>query len=257
MLPKIKISAVSYLNTKPFLYGIFQSDLEDLIDLSLDMPSECARKLVAGEVDLGLIPVAAILQLKTPHIITDYCIGTEGEVKTVCIYSNCPIEEISHLYLDYQSRTSVSLTQYLVQHYWKINPTFINASAGFETKIKDRTAALIIGDRTIDLDKKYPYVYDLGAIWKEHTGLPFVFAAWVSNKKLSDSFITKFNQALELGIKKRHQVAQLFQSSYPSFSLDDYYNKYIDYQLTTKKQEALTLFLKLVGEGRCADVLMC
>ena len=83
MKQPLKISAVSYLNTKPFLYGLFQSGMEDSIDLSLDIPSECARKLVAGEVDLGLIPVAVIPQLKTPHIISDYCIGTEGAVKTV------------------------------------------------------------------------------------------------------------------------------------------------------------------------------
>jgi len=246
----LKISAVSYLNTKPFLYGLFQSGLEHSIDLSLDIPSECARKLIAGEVDLGLIPVAVIPQLKTPHIISDFCIGTEGAVKTVCIYSNCPIEEITHLYLDYQSRTSVALTRYLVANYWKINPQFIPAKAGFENQIKHKTGALIIGDRTIDMEVTYPYVYDLGEIWKKHTNLPFVFAAWVSNTELPQHFLKQFNKALQLGIQKRHQVAQLFQSSYLNFNVHDYYHKYIDYELTNKKRQALKLFLNYIEPKR-------
>jgi len=247
---KIKISAVSYLNTKPFLHGIFQGELEGLIDLSLDMPSECARKLVSEEVDLGLIPVAAIPLLKSPHIISNFCIGTEGVVKTVCIYSDCPIEEITDLYLDYQSRTSVALARYLVANYWKITPNFLDAKVGFENEVKGTTAALIIGDRTIGLDEKYPFVYDLGEMWKAHTGLPFVFAAWVSNKKLPEAFLSKLNTALGVGIEKRHQVAQLFQSCYPTFSVHDYYYKYIDYNLTPAKQEALKLFLKYIEPKR-------
>lgn len=239
----IKTSAVSYLNTKPFLYGLFQSEIENAIDLSLDIPSECARKLISGEVDLGLVPVAIIPQLKTPHIISNFCIGTEGAVKTVCIYSNCPIEEIEDLYLDYHSRTSAALTHYLVSNYWKITPKLLNAKIGFEDKIKAKTAALIIGDRTIDLEGKYAYVYDLGEIWKKHTNLPFVFAAWVSNTLLPSSFLEPFNEALKLGIQKRAQVAQLFQSNYPSFSVYDYYHKYIDYELTATKQQGLKLFL--------------
>lgn len=246
----LKISAVSYLNTKPFLYGLFQSNIEDSIDLSLDIPSECARKLIDGEVDLGLIPVAAIPQLKTPHIVSDFCIGTEGAVKTVCIYANCPIQDIKQLYLDYHSRTSVALTRYLIANYWNISPEFIAASAGFENKISGETAALIIGDRTIGLEEKYTYVYDLGAIWRQHTQLPFVFAAWVSNKPLSPAFLTSFNAALSLGISKRHQVAQLFQSSYANFDVHQYYHQYIDYHLTQDKRKALKLFLDYIAPKR-------
>ena len=97
----IKVAAVSYLNTKPLLYGLIKSGLQDEIDLQLNIPSECASKLVAGEVDMGLVPVAIIPEIKGARIISDFCIGTVGTVKTVCIFSQCPIEEIEHLYLDY------------------------------------------------------------------------------------------------------------------------------------------------------------
>lgn len=251
---RIKISAVSYLNTKPFLYGIFQHDLKEDLDLKLDIPSKCAQKLIDGDVDLGLVPVAVIPQIETPHIISDFCIGTLGAVKTVCIYSHCPIEEVEVLYLDYHSRTSAALTKYLIEDYWKIKPEIVQASAGFEQKIQGKTAALIIGDRTIGLEDQYPYIYDLGAIWKKHTGLPFVFAAWVSNKPLSKEFIKTFNQALYTGWTKREEVAQLFQSCYNGFSVEDYYCKYIDYELTKEKKKALELFLHYISPKKVVSV---
>ncbi|MDX1942329.1 MAG: MqnA/MqnD/SBP family protein, partial [Saprospiraceae bacterium] len=118
---KYKLTAVSYLNTKPLLYGIFKNKIADQIELQLDMPSVCAQKLKDGRADIGLVPVAVIPELKTPHIISDYCIGTVGAVKTVCLYGERPIEEWNALYLDYQSRTSVELTKLLLKEYWKLD----------------------------------------------------------------------------------------------------------------------------------------
>ncbi|MBA3902015.1 MAG: ABC transporter substrate-binding protein, partial [Bacteroidetes bacterium] len=87
-MQRIRISAVSYLNTKPFLYGIQNSDAltHFNIDLKTDLPSVCAEKLLANEADLGLVPVAIIPKLKEYHIISDYCIGAIGPVKTVMLY---------------------------------------------------------------------------------------------------------------------------------------------------------------------------
>ncbi len=246
MSEKVKISAVSYLNTKPFLYGLEQSTVSQEFTLSLDVPSECARKLLSGEVDMGLVPVAVIPQMKQAHIIGDYCIGANGAVHTVCIYSRVPLEEIEELYLDYQSRTSVALVQVLLNEYWGLTPTLLSAKQGYEKKIHGKIAAVIIGDRTIGLDNQYPFVYDLAETWKAMTGLPFVFAAWVSNRKLSDSFSDLFNQALSVGIENRKLVAEQLQPRYPNFSVFDYYYKYIDYKFTNAKKEALSLFLQKI-----------
>ena len=181
---KIRVSAVSYLNTLPFLYGINNSEIKSQLDLSLDMPSDCAKKLLSGEVDLGLVPVAILPQLKEYHIVSDYCIGAVGNVDSVALYSDVPLNEIKEIYLDYQSKTSVNLVQILAEKYWNISPKWINAKAGFENKIQGTTAAIIIGDRTFNLPKSYQYKYDLAEQWLEFTGLPFVFACWVANKEL-------------------------------------------------------------------------
>jgi chorismate dehydratase len=119
-LTKIKVGAVSYLNTKPLLYGIKRHAVMHQIDLMESYPAEIARALIDGKLDLGLVPVAVIPKLKEHHIITDYCIGANGEVASVCIFSKVPLDEVKKVYLDYQSRTSVRLAQILLKEYWKV-----------------------------------------------------------------------------------------------------------------------------------------
>lgn len=240
----LSITAVSYLNTKPFLYGLVKSGLDKEIDLQLDIPSVCAEKLRDGKVDLGLVPVAIIPEIETPHIISDYCIGTVGAVKTVCIFSQRPIEEMQNIYLDYHSRTSVELAKILMRDYWKINPTILKAQPGFESQINGTTGALIIGDRAIGLEDQYPFVYDLGEAWLKHTGLPFVFAAWVSNKPLERTFVTKLNYALQLGLEEIPQLMYLLPSPHSNFDLKSYFTKFISYELDEKKKHALDIFLE-------------
>ena len=161
-MKKIKVTAVSYLNTKPLLYGILRSPIAQKMDLSLDIPAKCAARLKSGEVDLGLVPVAILPELNEPTIISNYCIGAVGAVNTVCIYSQVPIEETTDLWLDHHSRTSVALTKILLKEYWGINPTLLPAQEGYISQIKGSTAGLVIGDRTIGLENKFKYIYDLG-----------------------------------------------------------------------------------------------
>ncbi len=250
-MDKIKVTAVSYLNTKPLLYGILKSSVAKQIDLQLDIPSICAQKLNSGEADLGLIPVAAIPELDNPIIVTDFCIGATGSVKTVCIYGDCPIEEMGSIFLDYHSRTSVELTKLLLKDYWKLSPELIPAKPGYEDKIRDKTGGLIIGDRTIGLDKKYPYVYDLGKIWLEHTGLPFVFAAWVSNRPLDPEFIEQFNASMEQGVAEIPQLIYLLPQQ--EFDLKEYFTNNISYNLDQAKRESLSLFLEAISNNTLSE----
>jgi chorismate dehydratase len=243
----LKISAVSYLNTIPFIHGLKQSELIKIINLQLDYPSICAEKLINGNVDLALVPVAVIPKLKEAHIISDYCIGANGAVDTVCLYSDVPVEEIESIALDYQSRTSVALLRVLLKEYWQLNPKFINAVVGFEENIKGNHAALVIGDRAFALNTKHAYIYDLSAIWKEMTGFPFVFAAWVANTKLPQDFIISFNKALEKGLSNIDKALALEGDSYPNCeNPEDYLNNKISYSLDSEKQKGMELFLRKI-----------
>jgi len=245
---KYKVSAVSYLNTTPFIYGLKQSELINTIDLQLDYPSICADKLINGVVDLALVPIVVIPKLKHPYIISDYCIGANGAVDTVCLYSDVPIDKIQSIGLDYQSRTSVALLKILLKEYWKLNPKFINEEFGFEDNIKGKHAALVIGDRAFLLNSKHEFIYDLSAIWKEMTGLPFVFAAWVSNTKLPQDFIDAFNKSLEKGLSNISKALALECDSYPNCENPvDYLNNKISYCLDAEKQKGMELFLRKIS----------
>ena len=244
----LKISAVSYLNTIPFIHGLKQSELIKTIDLQLDYPSICADKLINGTVDLALVPVAVIPKLKEAYIISDYCIGANGAVDTVCLYSDVPIEEIESIALDYQSRTSVALLRVLLKEYWQLNPELKKANVGFEENIKGNHAALVIGDRAFALNTKHAYIYDLSAIWKEMTGFPFVFAAWVANTKLPQDFIISFNKALEKGLSNIDKALALEGDSYPNCeNPEDYLNNKISYSLDSEKQKGMELFLRKIS----------
>ena len=243
----LKISAVSYLNTIPFIHGLKQSDLIKTIDLQLDYPSICADKLINGTVDLALVPVVAILKLKEAYIISDYCIGANGAVDTVCLYSDVPIEKIESIALDYQSRTSVALLKLLLKDYRRLNPILINEEVGFEDKIKGKHAALVIGDRAFAMNDKHKFIYDLSAIWTEMTGLPFVFAAWVSNSQLSQDFINAFNKALEKGLTNIDRALAFEVDSYPNCkNPEDYLNNKISYILDSEKKKGMELFLRKI-----------
>lgn len=244
MAGKIKVGAVSYLNTKPLIYGFEQGMMEDKIVLTMDYPAKIAAALLNDEIDIGLVPVAILPEMQDYYIVGDHCIGTEGEVASVGIFSEVPIEQVTTVLLDYQSRTSVKLAQVLMQEYWKIKPVLEKAGHDFRSKIKGTTAAVVIGDRALEQRKLSTYHYDLGLAWKQHTGLPFVFAAWISNKPLSDAFVQEFNHVNEIGLNQIDEIVRL--NPYEPFDLKNYYTECISYQLTDKKREGLNTFLQKI-----------
>ena len=244
------MGAVSYLNTKPLIYGFGQGMMSDAVELVLEYPSRIAGMLADDEIDLGLVPVAIIPRLKESYIISDYCIGAEGEVASVCLFSDVPLGEVKEVLLDYQSRTSVRLAKLLLKEYWKVNPVLTDAAADFRDHIKGTTAGLVIGDRAFEQRPLSAYRYDLGQAWKQHTGLPFVFAAWIANKKLDAGFIKDFNKATGAGLLQLDDV--IAQNPCSLFDIRKYYTQHISYQLTDEKRKGLGLFLNKINEYKLA-----
>jgi len=239
---KIKVGAVSYQNTKPLLYGVkLSSGLMNRIELQEDYPANVAKKLLDNEIDVGLVPVAIIPKLKESFIVSDYCIGAVSEVASVCLFSDVELDKIEKIVLDYQSKTSVNLCKILLKHYWKKNIELVDGGENFMNEITGTTAGVVIGDRAFVQRKKSPFIYDLATAWIDFTGLPFVFAAWVANKKLDENFIDAFNIANGYGLKHIDEVvAELEESSY---DMKYYYTQNISYQLDEQKRKGLALFL--------------
>lgn len=241
---KIRVAAVSYLNTLPLLYGIEHSPVINKVDLTVDYPAKIAQWLMDDEVDIALVPVSIIPHLSASYIISDYCIGCDGAVASVCMFSEVPVEKIKTVILDYQSRTSNELMKILLRDFWKINPEIIYSKEEYRHQIKDTTAGVVIGDRAFEQKNSSAFQYDLGEAWKQLTGLPFVFAAWVSNKKLPEEFIKEFNVANAMGVQETGEVIKSINNEM-DIDLNKYFTQNINYLLDENKKKALNLFLQM------------
>lgn len=217
----------------------------DGMELIEDYPSRIAAMLLQDEIDVGLVPVAILPKLAHYEIISDYCISADDEVASVCLFSEVPVHEIKKVLLDYQSRTSVALAKILLRDYWKIAVEFEEATADFRAHIQGTTAAIVIGDRAFEQRRQSTYIYDLAAAWKAFTGLPFVFAAWVANKPLPQSFVVQFNAANKFGVDNIDAVLE--ETNYVLYDLEKYFTRNINYYLTSDKRKGLQKFLSLIS----------
>ena len=241
-----RIGAVSYLNTRPLLLGIEQESFLNSIDLVKSYPANIAQDLLSGKIDIGLVPVAILPQLSDPHIVSNYVIGANGAVASVALFSEVPIHEIKSIYLDYQSRTSVQLLKILLSQFWKKEVEFISATEGYIAQISGTTAGVIIGDRALENLSKYPYVYDLGLAWKQHTGLPFVFAAWVANQPIPAAFMAAFDTANGYGLAHLDEVIALIPAQEQVYDLHKYYTENISYVYDEEMKQGLAAFLNFI-----------
>jgi chorismate dehydratase len=177
--------------------------------------------------------------------VSDYCIASDHEVASVCLFSEKPLSEIKRVYLDYQSKTSVALLKILFKHHWNLEVEFLSASdESYIDKIQTDTAGLIIGDRALQFRDRFAYRYDLATAWREMTGLPFVFAVWVSLKQKNHQWIEAFNQANGIGLKYLEELIKGLK--YVHFDLKKYFQNHISYTLSDHKFKGLEHFLDLL-----------
>lgn len=246
-LKKIRVGIVNYLNTKPLIYGLEREPVSKLIELTGAYPSKLAQMLIDDEVDVGLIPVAAISLLPEYHIVGHHCIGAEGEIASVCLFSEVPMDQVTAVYLDYQSRSSVALLKWLMKESWGIHPEIIPAeNESYRDKISGTVAGLVIGDRALEQRRVSTYIYDLGSEWRAITGLPFVFAAWVSTKPLPEDFIKIFDDANEEGLRHIDEIVSGL--NYEIYDLHKYYTVHLSYNLDERKRAGMEKFLRVTGE---------
>jgi chorismate dehydratase len=215
------------------------------LELVIDYPSRIGDMLLRNEIDVGLVPVAVIADMPEYYINGNFGIGSDGPVASVCLFSEVPLPEIRTVLLDYQSRTSVQLVRILLECHWKLKPELVNAGADFQDHIKGRVAGVVIGDRAFQQRKVSTYVYDLGEAWKNMTGLPFVFAAWISNKPLDVGFAGRFDEANRIGVSQIEQVVK--ENPYPLFNLHEYFTRYLTYPLTARHRQGLEKFISFLG----------
>ena len=242
MVPRI--AAVSYLNTIPFIYGIEHAN-NLRAELLLTPPALCAENFAAGKADIALLPAAVFPSLKSVELLPDYCIGAGGPVRTVVVVSTEPIERAERIYLDAHSRTSVQLTGYLAKYKWNISPEWLHLA---DYSQLDRPAAgdafLLIGDKVFESEGRFRYSYDLAAVWRAQTRLPFAFALWVARKGTSYEITDALERSLTFGVERIYEAVA--QSRYVGrdngLGAYDYLTRNIDFMLDEEKHRALKKF---------------
>lgn len=232
-MKKYSIALVEYLNTLPFSEGLKRTQLESEFNVFRVIPSLCAELFAQGKVDISLCPVGALHDLPPHEVRGNYCIGADGVVGTVVLLSKVPMEQITAVRLDDHSRTSNVLLQILASRLWDKEWTYYRDA---DTESPD--ACLMIGDKVFIHRDEYPYRYDLAAAWKELTGLPMVFAVWITRPGIPETLISKLDEAFESGfefVKSADSGLEPWQT--------DYLLHYISYPLDSAKREAMELYL--------------
>ena len=235
------IAAVSYLNTIPFIYGIkHEGNLR--ADLLLAPPAGCYQNYIEGKADIALMPSAVVPTLKSTNIITDYCIGSSGKVRTVELFSNVPVHQIKRIFLDAHSRTSVQLLGYLAANVWHIQPEWYELVDYTQVAYAEPTDGfLLIGDKVFDNEGKFAYTYDLAEEWGKATKLPFTFAVWVARKGAAYEVRDELQAAFTYGIE--HIYEAILESDYAEKEYAyDYLTRNIDFLFDIQKHNALKKF---------------
>lgn len=245
----MNISVVSYLNSAPLVYGIQHSDFLKDFNISLEVPAIGAAKLASGEADIALVPVGAFAQPGEVEWVGKYCIGVEGPVRTVCLFSEVPLADIRRVCLDPHSRTSVQLIKILAGEHWKMKWEYVPAVEGFQfNEIKGDTAGVCIGDKVFGIEGQYPYKYDLAHEWINFTGLPFVFAAWAVKKSVDPDILHHLDEAQAAGIKAIPDIARDWSRKIglPEPDVKDYLTRNISYPFTDEKKAGMEMFLSFI-----------
>lgn len=244
---KLNITAVSFLNTMPFIYGVDLLKQNNNFDLILIPPSNCAELAIKNIPDIVLVPVGSLSDISGYQMLDGYCLGTQNIVRSVLLLSDSPINLIENIFLDSQSRSSNLLVQILAKHFWKISPTYYSGKNFIK---KYNSAKVSIGDKAFLQSKKFKYSYDLAEYWYKMTGLPFVFAVWLHKPKVDPDFLSDFKTKLQLGIENIDNVIEKYDllNKFPTINTEEYLKQNMNYIFDEKKIEAMNLFLKMSRE---------
>jgi chorismate dehydratase len=258
-MKRLRISAISFLNTAPLMWDFERGDRRGDFDVEYTVPSACAEAVAAGRVDIGIIPAISYQTIPDLLVIPEVAIAAKGAVRSILLVSKVALENISRVAVDTSSRTSVALLRILFAHYWRPNietrhpssvPQFIPMEANLDSMLQAGDAALLIGDPALTVDRTRYYVFDLAEQWQRHTNKPFVFAFWAVRQRaveahpLRDELACIFQKSRDDGLRNVDPLASQWapRLGISASEAKDYLTKNIDYSLDEQNQAGLRLF---------------
>ena len=242
----VRIGAVSYLNTKPLIWGLEQDAPAEGIELSLDVPSVLARRMAGGELDLALLPVIELATIGATELVPGLAITTHGAARSVLLVARRPLEELRSVALDGESRTSNALARVLLAERYGSRPRFATGPLDLERALALHDAAVRIGDKALfEPRPDGASVHDLGLAWTEATGLPFVFAVWAARPGVLDPPLVRLlHDSRRRGAAALERIAESFtwNGRRDAALVREYLMDHIHYRLGDGEIEAMRRF---------------
>lgn len=246
-----RIAASCYLNSAPlvwsFLHGARRRDARLLTDAA---PARCADMLARGQADAALVPVIEYQRLPEVAVVPGVCVGARREVRSVVLVTRGgELRDARRIALDTSSRTSAALVEIIFREFLQREPQLEPASPNAPEMLKTADAALIIGDPAMTFSREGLRVYDLAALWREHTGLGFVFAMWMTraDRGAAVTGAIDFAAARDEGLASVEEIVSAYQQELrlPRAELLSYLTKNICFSLDEEMQAGLELYFKL------------
>jgi len=255
---RLRISAISYLNTAPLMWDFEHGSAGRHFDISYTLPSACARSLQEGSADIGIIPAAAYTQIPGLAVLPGVAIASRRPVRSILLVSKVPLEKIRTVALDTSSMTSVALTRVIFEKWLGGGRTFSPMAPNIEEMLGSHDAGLVIGDPALQIDRSRYFTLDLAEEWIRYTGKPFVFAFWgVREQALrevvpSPDLATIFEHSRDHGLEPA-SLDHITREWAPRLGLKEqdvrsYLTENIHYQLDPAFLEGLRLFYRYAAE---------
>jgi chorismate dehydratase len=255
---RLRISAISYLNTAPLMWDFEHGDAGRDFDISYTLPSGCARALAEGTADIGIIPAAAYAEIPGLQVLPDIAIASRRAVRSILLVSKVPIGQVRTVALDTSSMTSVALTKVLFEKWLGGGRKFTATAPDVEAMLAGHDAGLLIGDPALKIDRARYHTIDLAEEWIRHTGKPFVFAFWAVRRNAlqeaapSLDLPAVFQKSRDHGLEPS-SLNQIAREWAPRLDIGEadirsYLTQNIHYLLDAGCLEGLLLFYKYAAE---------
>lgn len=252
----IRLGVVNYLNTRPLVYALERNLIPHRFELIYDVPSACARMLAAGEVDLAIVPSIEYACSRNYRIVPGVSIASDGPVRSVLLLSRKPFDRVRSIALDTSSRTSVTLARVLMHRLHGFDGKFLDHPPDLDAMLRAADAAVLIGDISLHVERPDLHTWDLGQVWREMTGLPFVFAVWAGRPEaLEPGDVTALVEAKRIGLHHVDEIAKIFAEDNPkppSFYAT-YLTEYVRYGLGSREIVGLQTFYRYAAELRLIE----
>jgi chorismate dehydratase len=249
---------VSFLNTVPLIWGMDRGPQAGVFDLSYSVPSVCADRLEAGDVEIGIVPCAELDRLGL-EFLPDVGIACRGAVRSILLISRVPVRQIRTLAVDVSSRSSVMLAHIVLSERYGVSPSIAPMPPDLDSMLASADAALIIGDPALAIrPESLPWqVLDLGAEWFALTGLPMVFAVWAGKPPYIDEAVRNvFLDSCRYGVSRIEEIAAdpVASHGFDPSVVREYLTRYIRFELGPEELRGLEAYRRYVAEFRMALV---